>query len=146
MHFKPRDLSRKMRREILIEKDVLNVLRDAFCIELQPFHCKPKNFAMSYITLVGRAAPSSGSQDGGPAAPKGSWRMASPGARGEWRPPQDCEASRLGASGPRTRKTKPRARNRDFSFAVLSFSSGGQWPPGENHHSPVGARRSPTSS
>ena len=38
-----------MRREILIEKDVLNVLRDALGVELWPFYCKPKNFGPDVI-------------------------------------------------------------------------------------------------
>ena len=52
VHFKPWDLSRKMRREILIEKDVLNVLRDAFCVELWSFYCKHKNFGPNAIYYV----------------------------------------------------------------------------------------------
>ena len=38
-----------MRREILIEKDVLNVLRDALGVELWLFYCKPKNFGPNVI-------------------------------------------------------------------------------------------------
>ena len=38
-----------MRREFLIEKEVLNVLRDAFCVELWTFYCKPKNFGPNVI-------------------------------------------------------------------------------------------------
>ena len=49
LHFRPWDLSRKMRREILIEKEVLNVLRDAWGVELWTFYCKPKNFGPNVI-------------------------------------------------------------------------------------------------
>ena len=43
----------KMRHEILIEKDVLNVLRDAFCVELRPFYCSKRiSVPMSYITCL----------------------------------------------------------------------------------------------
>ena len=44
-----------MRREILIEKDVLNVLRDALGVELWTFYCKPKNFGPNviYYAFVG---------------------------------------------------------------------------------------------
>ena len=52
MHFKPWDLSRKKHLEILIEKDVLNVLRDALGVELWPFYCKPKNFGPNVIYYV----------------------------------------------------------------------------------------------
>ena len=52
IHFKAWDLSRKMRREILIEKDVLNVLRDALGVELWLFYCKPKNFGPNVIYFV----------------------------------------------------------------------------------------------
>ena len=49
MHFKPWDLSRKMRREILIEKEVLNVLRGALGVEFWLFYYKPKNFGPTVI-------------------------------------------------------------------------------------------------
>ena len=52
LHFRPWDLSRKMRREILIEKDVLNVLRGAFCVELWSFYCKPKNSGPNVVYYV----------------------------------------------------------------------------------------------
>ncbi len=52
MHFKPRDLSRKMRCEILIEKDVLDVLRDAVGVELWLFYCTPKNFGPNVVYYV----------------------------------------------------------------------------------------------
>ena len=52
LHFRPWDLSRKMRREILIEKEVLNVLRDALGVELWTFYCKPKNFGPNVIYYV----------------------------------------------------------------------------------------------
>ena len=61
MHFKPWDLSRKIRREILIEKAVLNVLRDAFCVELRPFYCKPKKFGPNVVCCAfvsGKKRPS----------------------------------------------------------------------------------------
>ena len=50
-----------MRREILIEKDVLNVLRDALGVELWPFYCKPKNFGPnSLLKKVGLGCSAKG--------------------------------------------------------------------------------------
>ena len=43
-----------MRREILIEKDVLNVLRDALGVELWLFYCKIKNFGPNVIYYVSK--------------------------------------------------------------------------------------------
>ena len=50
-----------MRREILIEKAVLNVLRDALGVELWLFYWKPKNFGPNVKYYVQRKLNKTGS-------------------------------------------------------------------------------------